>query len=128
MGNMFQCKIDEIFNDMPNIFGITNDILVIGCDNNDTDHNETVCKVLQRCKEVNLRLNKEKCHFRCTYIPFFGEVILRREVLQTHKKLKSSWTCHHLTTKESSNHSWTLLTIWVNFLQVQQWYVIHSKN
>ena len=35
---MFQHKIDEIFNDMPNIFGIAVDILVIGYDNNDTDH------------------------------------------------------------------------------------------
>ena len=25
-GDMFQCKIDEIFSDMPNVFGITNDI------------------------------------------------------------------------------------------------------
>ena len=30
VGNMFQCKTDEIFNDMPNVFGITDDILVIG--------------------------------------------------------------------------------------------------
>ena len=32
VGNMFQCKIDEIFNDMPNVFGISDDILVIGYD------------------------------------------------------------------------------------------------
>ena len=28
VGNMFQHKINEIFNDMPNIFGIADDILV----------------------------------------------------------------------------------------------------
>ena len=28
--NLFQCKIDEIFNDMPHVFGIAGDILVIG--------------------------------------------------------------------------------------------------
>ena len=32
-------------------------------------------KVLHWCEEFNLKLNKEKCHFRCTSIPFFGEVI-----------------------------------------------------
>ena len=26
VGNMFQCKIDEIFSDMPNMFGIMDDI------------------------------------------------------------------------------------------------------
>ena len=32
VGNMFQHKIDEIFNDMPNVFGIADDIFVIGYD------------------------------------------------------------------------------------------------
>ena len=33
VGDMFQCKIEEIFNDMPNVFGIIDDILVMpeGC-------------------------------------------------------------------------------------------------
>ena len=75
---MFQCKIDEIFSDMLNIFVIADNILVIGYDDDRTDHNAMVQKVLQRCEEVNLKLNKEKCHFRCTFIPFFGEVISRR--------------------------------------------------
>ena len=68
-GAMFQCKIDEIFSDMPNVLGIVDDILVIGYDKNGADHDTAVHKVLQRCKEVNLKLNKEKCHCRCTY-PF----------------------------------------------------------
>ena len=41
-GNMFQWKIDEIFNDMPNVFGITDDILVVGYDDDGRDHSETV--------------------------------------------------------------------------------------
>ena len=32
VGNMFRCKINEIFNDMPKVFGIADDILVIGYD------------------------------------------------------------------------------------------------
>ena len=60
---MFQHKIDEIFSDMPNVFGIADNILVIGYDDNGADHDAVVDKVLQRCKEVNLRLNKEKCQF-----------------------------------------------------------------
>ena len=86
---MFQCKIDEIFNDMPNVFGIVDDILVIGYDDGDTDHDAMVHKVLQRCREDNVKLNKEKCHFRCTSIPFFGEVILRRGVQPDPQKIKA---------------------------------------
>ena len=70
-GDMFQCKIDEIFNDMPNVFGIAGDILVIGYDKDGADHDEAVYKVLKQCQDVNLKLNREKCHFRCTSIPFF---------------------------------------------------------
>ena len=56
---MFQCKIDEIFSDVPNVFGIVDDILVIGYDNNGADHDAAVHRVLQRCEEVNLKLNKK---------------------------------------------------------------------
>ena len=74
-GNMFQCKIDKIFNDMP-----SDDILVIGYEEDGTDHNEAVYNVQRQCKEVNLKLNKDKCHFRCTSIPFFGKVVSREGV------------------------------------------------
>ena len=60
VGNMFQCKIDEIFSDMPNVFGIADDILDIGYDENGADHDAAVHKVVLQCEEVNLKLNKEK--------------------------------------------------------------------
>ena len=47
---MFQCKIDKIFSHMPNVFGIMADILVIGYDDDGTDHDVMVHKVLQRCE------------------------------------------------------------------------------
>ena len=77
MGDMFQHKIYEIFSNVPNIFGIADDVLVIGYDENGADHDAAVHKVLWQCEEVNLKLNKEKCHFRYTSILFFREVISR---------------------------------------------------
>ena len=59
-------------------FGIVDDILVTGYNYDGIDHDVMAHKVLQRCEEVNLKLNIEKCHFSCTSIPFFGEVVLRR--------------------------------------------------
>ena len=88
-GDMFQHKIDEIFNDMPNVFGIADDILVVGYEDNGMDHKETVKKVPQRCREDSLKLNKDKCHFRCTSIPYFGEVILRNGVQPDPQKIKA---------------------------------------
>ena len=77
---MFQQKIDEICNDMPNVFGTADDILVAGYDTDGKDHDDMVQGVLQRCREVTLKLNKEKCHFRCMSVPFFGEIISRNRV------------------------------------------------
>ena len=75
VGNMFQRKIDEI-----DVFGIADDILVIGYKKDGADHDEAVYSVLEQCQDVNLKLNKDKCHFRCTLIPFFGEVELREGI------------------------------------------------
>ena len=44
---MFQCKIDENFNDMPNVFGIADNILVIGYDKDRADRDEAVYSVLR---------------------------------------------------------------------------------
>ena len=88
MGDMFQCKMDEIFNDMPNIFGIVDNILVIGYNKDGADHDAAVHKVLRWCREVNLKLNKAMCHFRCTSLPFFGEVILREGIQPDPQKIK----------------------------------------
>ena len=38
---------------------------------------------------MNLKLNREKCHFRYTYIPFFGEVISRKGVKPDPQKIKA---------------------------------------
>ena len=89
-GDMFQCKINEIFNDMPNVFGIADDILVIGYNKDGADHDKAVYNVLRWCQDVNLKLNKDKCHFRCTSIQFFGKVVSREGIqpdLQTIRAL-----------------------------------------
>ena len=64
---------------MPNVFGIA-DILVIGYDMDGADHDETAYSVLRQCQDINLKLNKDKCHFRCMSILFFGEVVSREGV------------------------------------------------
>ena len=86
---MFQQKIDNIFNDIPNVFGIADDILLMGYDKDGADHDEAVYNVMRQCQDVNLKLNEEKCHFRCTSIPFFGEVVLRQGVQPDLWKIKA---------------------------------------
>ena len=74
---------------MPNVFGIADNILVIGYNKDGKDHDEAVYNVLRWCKDVNLKLNKDKCHFRCISIPFFGEVVSREGIQWDPQKIRA---------------------------------------
>ena len=54
-----------------------------------TDHDEAVCNVLRQCQDVNLKLNKDKCHFRCMSIPFFGKVVSREGIQPDTQKISA---------------------------------------
>ena len=58
---MFQKMIDKLFNDIPNNFGIADDILVAGFDADGRDDDARLEKVLLRCRWANLKPHKEKC-------------------------------------------------------------------
>ena len=45
--------------------------------------------MLRQCQDVNLKLNKDKCHFRCTSIPFFGEVVSREGIHPDLQKIRA---------------------------------------
>ena len=51
---MFQKKIDESFSRMPNAFGIADDILIAGLDEQGCDHDSTLDKVLRVCRQAKL--------------------------------------------------------------------------
>ena len=65
---------------LPNVFGMADDILVVGYESDGKDHDKMLQKVLQVCRQVNFKLNKDKSHFRCTTVPCFGEVISKHGV------------------------------------------------
>ena len=72
--DMFQRKIDELFQGLPTMFGIVDDILIAGFDDMDTEHNAKLNKVLRICRQGNVKLTKDCCLFWCISIPFFWEV------------------------------------------------------
>ena len=48
---MFQTKIDEVFKEPPNVFGIVDDIVGMGYDSNGIDYENTLQSVLQICRK-----------------------------------------------------------------------------
>ena len=56
---MFQQKIYKIFKDLPNAFGIADDILTGVGDAENEDHNRTLRQVMQIWHHKNLKLTKK---------------------------------------------------------------------
>ena len=46
-GDIFQRKIDKIIRELPNVFDIADDILIVDFNNNKADHDRTANRVLQ---------------------------------------------------------------------------------
>ena len=99
-GDMFQWKINKIFTNLSNVFSIADDILVVGYDSDGKDHDEMLQQVIQTCRYVNVKLNKDKCCFRCTSVLFFGELISGCEVQSNPQNLKALKNMQPPRTKE----------------------------
>ena len=93
------------------MFGIADDILVAGYEADGKVHDETIWKVLQRCRQVTLKLDKDKCHFRCTSVPFFGEIISWNGVKPDLQKIKALMEMPLPKIEKRSRLSWVLLII-----------------
>ena len=87
VGDMFQQKLNKIFKDLPNMFGTADDILIVGFMDTGHNHDTALRQVMQICSTESLKLNKDKCHFKCTRVPFFGQIVSRHGVQQDHKML-----------------------------------------
>ena len=68
----FQGAIDNTFQDIPNVFGIADDLIVVGFSEDGHDHDQAV---LPRAREKGPRLNPDKLKVRAREIPFFGQII-----------------------------------------------------
>ena len=88
-GDMFHRKIYKLFQGLPNLISLVDDILSKGFNNMSRNHDAAVNKVLRICKQANLKLNKDKCLFWCRSIPFLEEVILRSGVSLDPRKVQT---------------------------------------
>lgn len=76
---VFESKLQEYLADLHGVKVIRDDILVVGYGATDTevriDHDRNVARLLERARQVNLKLNKSKVKLRKTEVKFMGHVI-----------------------------------------------------
>ena len=55
---------------------ITDDVLIVGSDSSTTrGHDYHLLQVLNKCHEIGLKLNPDKCIFKSTQVLFFGHLV-----------------------------------------------------
>ena len=83
--DVYQFKIDKIFEDIPQCVGIADKIVIYGY--NDHDHDATLYSVLDRAHEVGMKFNPEKCAFKRDSISFYGVMLSAEGVKPDPRKI-----------------------------------------
>ena len=71
--DLFQLKCNEIFEGLPGVTAIVDDILIYG--RTREEHDRNLRSVLDRAREKGIRFNPEKCTIGVNEVPFFGSII-----------------------------------------------------
>ena len=75
----FQSTLDQAIENLPGVKTIADDILIYGEGETQEeairDHDQKLIKLLQRCREKGITLNKEKFKMKLTEIPYIGHLL-----------------------------------------------------
>ena len=81
----FQQNLDQNLQGLPGVYRIADDLLITG----QGDHDAYLVRLLQRCRERNIKLNKAKFDFKCIQVPFIGHLLSNEAVKPDPKKIES---------------------------------------
>ena len=72
-GDVFQRKLDECIGDIRNVYCIADDIMVVGYEEDHSDHDKALTNLFQRAEKCNLKFNLDKIQYKKKEVSFFGE-------------------------------------------------------
>ena len=81
--DVYQYKVDKIFEEIPQCVGIADDIVIFGYG----DHDATLYSVLDRVRDVGMRFNPDKCIFKQDSISFYGATLSSEGVKSDPRKI-----------------------------------------
>lgn len=83
----FQYTIQKVFNGIPGVLNMTDDIVVFGKDQ--AEHKERLMKAMDRLSSCGLTLSEDKCKFGVSSIKFLGHIISAEGVAADPDKVES---------------------------------------
>ncbi len=102
--DIFQRKLDEVYNGIPNVMGIADDILV--CGSTEQEHDHAFIEMLKATRAHNVSLNSEKLQFKQSKIDFFGHTLTEKGIQPAKDKLE---TIRNIKTPSNVKELQTLL-------------------
>ena len=85
--DIFQQKVDQIFEGLTGVTSIVDDILVFGTTRE--EHNRNLCAVLERARAKGVRFNPDKMRVCVTEVPFFGHLITAQGLKADPEKVRA---------------------------------------
>ena len=76
--DVFQCKLDQCFGHIQNVIVIADDIMIVGKQQNQRDHDHALTTLLDTARCYNVLLNYEKFQYNKAEVNFFGETYATR--------------------------------------------------
>ena len=95
---VYQRVMEELFDDIEGCEVIADDLMVWGRDNE--EHDQRLRKVLDRAREVQLKLNKKKCKIRVTEVSYIGHMFTDEGVKPDKEKVQAILMMPEPSTKQ----------------------------
>jgi hypothetical protein len=84
---VFQKRMSQAFEDIDGVEVIVDNILIWGKD--EAEHNDRLKQVLERVRQINLKLNKDKSRIQTTEVSYIGHKITRDGLKPDPEKVKA---------------------------------------
>ena len=96
--DVFQSTMSEMFEDIEGVEVVVDDLLIWG--ETETEHDERLRKVLERTRQCNLKLNKEKSQIKLSEIHYIGHILNKEGLKPDPEKVKAICTMKSPESKE----------------------------
>ena len=84
---VFQNAVEETIRDIPGVKNISDDIVVHGKDQ--AEHDQRLHMVLHRLRQVNAKLNRNKCKLSQASVTFYGHIFSSKGVRADPQKIEA---------------------------------------
>ncbi len=85
--DIFQQKLDSIFNNIPDVCGIADDLIIAGT--TEEEHDRAFIEVMETARKNNIGFNSEKLQFKQKKVAFYGHMLSDQGISPAEDKLKA---------------------------------------